>query len=76
MLELFELPMWYIGVFTMTNGKERDLIGWLEVPFVAYNGIHTQRTDENHRISGGWAHRQLIWGVGMIKMGLRASIEN
>ncbi len=52
--------------------KEKDSLGWVEVPADAYYGAQTQRAVENYPISGMRAHPQLIRAFGMVK---RAAAE-
>ncbi len=52
--------------------KEKDSLGWVEVPADAYYGAQTQRAVENYPISGMRAHSQLIRAFGMVK---RAAAE-
>ena len=52
--------------------KEKDSLGFVEVPAHAYYGAQTARAVENYPISGMRAHPQLIRAVGMVK---RAAAE-
>src|ERR1700678_1225939 len=52
--------------------KEKDSLGFVEVPAKAYYGAQTARAVENFPISGMRAHPQLIRALGMIK---RAAAE-
>jgi aspartate ammonia-lyase len=52
--------------------KEKDSLGFVEVPAGAYFGAQTQRAVENYPISGMRAHPQLIRALGMVK---RAAAE-
>ena len=52
--------------------KEKDSLGFVEVPARAYYGAQTARAVENYPISGLNAHPQLIRAFGMVK---RAAAE-
>ncbi len=52
--------------------KEKDSLGFVEVPARAYYGAQTARAVENYPISGLGAHTQLIRALGMVK---RAAAE-
>jgi aspartate ammonia-lyase len=52
--------------------KEKDSLGFVEVPARAYYGAQTARAVENFPISGMRAHPQLIRALGMVK---RAAAE-
>ena len=52
--------------------KEKDSMGFVEVPASAYYGAQTARAVENYPISGMRAHTQLIRALGMVK---RAAAE-
>lgn len=52
--------------------KEKDSLGFVEVPAKAYYGAQTARAVENYPISGMRAHPQLIRAFGMVK---RAAAE-
>ncbi|HVJ08170.1 MAG TPA: aspartate ammonia-lyase [Acidisarcina sp.] len=52
--------------------KEKDSLGFVEVPAKAYYGAQTARAVENYPISGMRAHPQLIRALGMVK---RAAAE-
>jgi aspartate ammonia-lyase len=52
--------------------KEKDSLGYVEVPARAYYGAQTARAVENYPISGMRAHPQLIRALGMVK---RAAAE-
>lgn len=52
--------------------KEKDSLGFVEVPARAYYGAQTSRAVENYPISGMRAHPQLIRAFGMVK---RAAAE-
>ncbi|HVW76700.1 MAG TPA: aspartate ammonia-lyase [Alloacidobacterium sp.] len=52
--------------------KEKDSLGFVEVPARAYYGAQTVRAVENYPISGMRAHPQLIRAFGMVK---RAAAE-
>jgi aspartate ammonia-lyase len=52
--------------------KEKDSLGFVEVPAKAYYGAQTQRAVENYPISGMRAHPLLIRATGMVK---RAAAE-
>jgi aspartate ammonia-lyase len=52
--------------------KEKDSLGFVEVPSRAYYGAQTARAVENFPISGMRAHPQLIRALGMVK---RAAAE-
>src|SRR6202050_1797967 len=52
--------------------KEKDSLGFVEVPAKAYYGAQTARAVENFPISGMRAHAQLIRALGMVK---RAAAE-
>jgi aspartate ammonia-lyase len=52
--------------------KEKDSLGFVEVPARAYYGAQTARAVENYPISGMRAHPQLIRALGMVK---RAAAE-
>src|SRR3984885_2933502 len=47
--------------------KEKDSLGFVEVPAKAYYGAQTARAVENFPISGLVAHRELVRALGMIK---------
>ena len=47
--------------------KEKDSLGFVEVPAAAYYGAQTVRAVENFPISGMRAHPQLIRALGMVK---------
>lgn len=52
----------------MTNTrKEKDSLGFVEVPATAYYGAQTVRAVENYPISGMRAHALLIRAIGMVK---------
>ena len=51
----------------MKMRTEKDSLGQMEVPAVAYYGIQTQRAIENYPISGYRPHPQLIRALGMVK---------
>lgn len=48
--------------------KEKDVIGWVNVPFDAYYGSFTVRAHENFRISGIRAPSRFKNALGIIKM--------
>ncbi len=48
--------------------KEKDVIGWVNVPFDAYYGSFTVRAHENFRISGIQAPVRFKNALGIIKM--------
>jgi aspartate ammonia-lyase len=52
--------------------REKDSLGYVEVPAGAYYGAQTQRAVENYPISGMRAHPLLIRAMGMVK---RAAAE-
>ena len=52
--------------------KEKDSLGYFEVPARAYYGVQTARAAENYPISGMRAHPLLIRAIGMVK---RAAAE-
>ena len=52
--------------------KEKDSLGFVEVPLNAYYGAQTVRAVDNFPISGMRAHPQLIRALGMVK---RAAAE-
>jgi aspartate ammonia-lyase len=52
--------------------KEKDSLGFVEVPARAYYGAQTARAVENYPISGMRAHPLLIRAIGMVK---RAAAE-
>ncbi len=52
--------------------KEKDSLGFVEVPSKAYYGAQTARAVENYPISGMRAHPHLIRALGMVK---RAAAE-
>ena len=52
--------------------KEKDSLGFVEVPARAYHGAQTARAVENYPISGMRAHPHLIRALGMVK---RAAAE-
>src|SRR6201996_5097225 len=52
--------------------KEKDSLGFVEVPSHAYYGAQTARAVENFPISGMQAHDQLVRALGMVK---RAAAE-
>ena len=47
--------------------KEKDSLGFVEVPSKAYYGAQTARAVDNFPISGMLAHPQLIRALGMVK---------
>jgi aspartate ammonia-lyase len=47
--------------------KEKDSLGFVEVPVRAYYGAQTARAVENYPISGMRAHPELIRAIGMVK---------
>jgi aspartate ammonia-lyase len=47
--------------------KEKDSLGYVEVPAAAYYGAQTARAVDNFPISGMRAHPQLIRALGMVK---------
>src|SRR6201996_2890413 len=47
--------------------KEKDSLGFVEVPSHAYYGAQTARAVENFPISGMQAHDQLVRALGMVK---------
>jgi aspartate ammonia-lyase len=47
--------------------KEKDSLGFVEVPAGAYYGAQTARAVENYPISGMRAHAQLIRAFGLVK---------
>ena len=47
--------------------KEKDSLGYVEVPTAAYYGAQTQRAIENYPISGMRAHPMLIRAFGLVK---------
>jgi aspartate ammonia-lyase len=52
--------------------KEKDSLGFVEVPAKAYFGAQTSRAVENYPISGMRAHPELVRALGMVK---RAAAE-
>jgi aspartate ammonia-lyase len=48
--------------------KEKDSLGFVEVPERAYHGAQTARAVENYPISGMRAHPMLIRALGMVKL--------
>lgn len=52
--------------------KEKDSLGFVEVPTRAYFGAQTARAVDNYPISGMRAHGQLIRAIGLVK---RAAVE-
>jgi aspartate ammonia-lyase len=52
--------------------KEKDSLGFVEVPASAYFGAQTARAVDNYPISGMRAHDQLIRAIGLVK---RAAAE-
>jgi aspartate ammonia-lyase len=48
--------------------KEKDSLGFVEVPARAYYGAQTARAVENYPISGMRAHPALIRAIGMVKL--------
>ena len=52
--------------------KEKDSLGFVEVPAAAYFGAQTARAVDNYPISGMRAHSQLIRAIGLVK---RAAAE-
>jgi aspartate ammonia-lyase len=52
--------------------KEKDSLGFVEVPAAAYFGAQTVRAVDNYPISGMRAHSQLIRAIGLVK---RAAAE-
>ena len=51
----------------MSTRTEKDSLGHIEVPAVAYYGIQTARAVENYPISGLRAHMTLIRAIAMVK---------
>ncbi len=47
--------------------KEKDVIGWVNVPFDAYYGSFTTRAHENFQISGIHAPKEFKQALGIIK---------
>src|ERR1700761_3363295 len=47
--------------------KEKDSLGFVEVPSKAYYGAQTERAVDNFPISGMQAHDQLVRALGMVK---------
>jgi aspartate ammonia-lyase len=47
--------------------REKDSLGFVEVPARAYYGAQTARAVENYPISGMRAHPELIRAIGMVK---------
>jgi len=47
--------------------KEKDVIGWVNVPFDAYYGSFTTRAHENFQISGMRAPKEFKIALGLIK---------
>ncbi|MGC2399887.1 MAG: lyase family protein, partial [Acidobacteriaceae bacterium] len=56
----------------MSVRKEKDSLGFVEVPSKAYFGAQTRRAMDNFPISDMKAHQQLVRALGMIK---RAAAE-
>ena len=52
--------------------KEKDSLGYFEVPARAYYGVQTARAAENYPISGMRAHPLLIRAIAIVK---RAAAE-
>ena len=52
--------------------KEKDSLGFVEVPSKAYYGAQTARAVDNFPISGLSAHTELVRALGMVK---RAAAE-
>lgn len=48
--------------------KEKDSLGFIEVPARAYYGAQTARAVENYPISGMRAHPLLVRAIGMVKV--------
>jgi aspartate ammonia-lyase len=48
--------------------REKDSLGFVEVPARAYYGAQTARAVENYPISGMRAHSALIRAIGMVKL--------
>ncbi len=48
--------------------KEKDSLGYFEVPVSAYYGVQTARAVENYPISGLRAHPLLIRAIAMVKL--------
>ena len=53
--------------------KEKDSLGFVEVPERAYHGAQTARAVENYPISGMRAHPLLIRALGMVKRAAAAA---
>ena len=51
----------------MTNRKETDSLGEVQVPATAYYGAQTQRAIDNFPISGIRFSRRFIWALGLVK---------
>ena len=49
--------------------RERDTMGWVDIPENALWGAQTQRAVENFPISGERFGRDFIWAVGLVKLG-------
>ncbi|MEO6965658.1 MAG: lyase family protein, partial [Acidobacteriaceae bacterium] len=47
--------------------KEKDSLGYVEVPAQAYYGAQTARAVQNYPVSGMRAHPLLIRAIGMVK---------
>jgi aspartate ammonia-lyase len=70
MVELSRILKWNLWLSdggSLKTRTEHDSLGHLEVPAIAYYGIHTQRAIENFHISGIRAHPQMIRAIAMIK---------
>jgi aspartate ammonia-lyase len=52
---------------TPSTRKEKDSLGFVEVPAHRYHGAQTMRAVENYPISGMRAHPQLVRAFGMVK---------
>ncbi|MGQ9632243.1 MAG: aspartate ammonia-lyase [bacterium] len=60
----------------METRRERDSLGFKEVPADAYYGVQTFRAVENFPISGLRAHPALVWAYAAIKLAAaRANME-
>ncbi|MGH9616215.1 MAG: lyase family protein, partial [Acidobacteriaceae bacterium] len=55
------------GVIVPKTRKEKDSLGYVEVPATAYYGAQTARAVANYPISGMRAHPLLIRAIAMVK---------
>src|ERR1700748_346849 len=66
-IAIIEVLQFRSRLFMSDIRKEKDSLGFVEVPSKAYYGAQTARAVDNFPISGLRAHPQLIRALGMIK---------